>query len=175
MSEGTPERTDLIPVKDEGKDQDIQDNGIDEVREEEDREEGVEKFVDAVSEHKLEDVGEATADDVAPNLVETNSSGDTKLMKDLDDEAPKTFPQVVSYFSRRNLYVLSRIMCANLYLCPACVLRFPADGYPFQWRGFRYHRLDAAWKIVHYLQKEKICCSSASEIFQGNQVHFVHS
>lgn len=51
---------------------------------------------DPVPVHKIDDGGEATGDDDAPNLVEANSSGDNKLIKDLDDEAPKTFPQVVS-------------------------------------------------------------------------------
>lgn len=42
--------------------------------------------------------GEATGgdgDEDAPTLVETKPNGEAKLMKDLDDEAPKTFPQVV--------------------------------------------------------------------------------
>jgi hypothetical protein len=61
----------------------------------------VEKFdsEDPVPVHKIDDSGDATGDDDAPNLVEANSSGDNKLIKDLDDEAPKTFPQVVSNFS----------------------------------------------------------------------------
>ena len=44
------------------------------------------------------DDGEGVADrdeDDAPTLVEARPSGDSKLMKELDDEAPKTFPQVV--------------------------------------------------------------------------------
>ena len=65
-------------------------------------EDNVEKFdssEDPVPVHKIEDAGDATGDDDAPNLVEANSSGDNKLMKDLDDEAPKTFPQVVSLYN----------------------------------------------------------------------------
>lgn len=61
-------------------------------------EDSVEKFdtsEDPVPVHKIEDGGDATGDDDAPNLVEANSSGDAKLIKDLDDEAPKTFPQVL--------------------------------------------------------------------------------
>ena len=65
-------------------------------------EDSVEKFdssEDPVPVHKIEDAGDATGDDDAPNLVEANSSGDNKLIKDLDDEAPKTFPQVVSLYN----------------------------------------------------------------------------
>lgn len=98
MSDVAPEpnTTAPLPDKDDEKHEDAE--RIKEERVSPPNGEGsVVKFDDAGSEHKLEDGGEATGDDVAPNLVEANStSGDTKLIKDLDDEAPKTFPQVVS-------------------------------------------------------------------------------
>lgn len=40
--------------------------------------------------------GNDEGEEDAPTLVETKPNGDAKLIKELDDEAPKTFPQVVS-------------------------------------------------------------------------------
>ena len=44
-----------------------------------------------------EESADPNVDDVAPTMDEApKPAGETKMMKELDDEAPKTFPQVVS-------------------------------------------------------------------------------
>ena len=76
------------------------------------------------------DPGEGDED--APTLAEAKQNGDAKLMKELDDEAPKTFPQVVCELCApadgcvESSVVLVLAHRTKFHVCSSLL---PADGY----------------------------------------------
>jgi hypothetical protein len=109
---------------------------------------------------KEETEGDATGDgdEDAPTLVEAKpNSEDGKMIKDLDDEAPRTFPQVVRYLLATDVSRYRGSLSIILFSpFRSPFLSLPADGYSFARGRFRHDFVASPWTLFYHLQEKEV-------------------